>query len=111
MPCSAPAGTGGVADLPLLTDPALEPISSGKTVFDVRLDLIMRERAYWLFLTGHRQGDLRRLVRNYGLRQENVYPAGAYYGGFGTYGDDVNLPIPPGERNNPFFHGCLDREA
>src|SRR5205807_2635254 len=31
-----------------------------------RVDLMFSERAFWLFATGHRLGDLRRLVRQYG---------------------------------------------
>ncbi|HEU4642618.1 MAG TPA: RagB/SusD family nutrient uptake outer membrane protein [Gemmatimonadaceae bacterium] len=77
---------------------------------DARVDLTFRERALWLFLTGHRQGDLRRLVRQYGRRQEQVYPTGFYPGGQGVYGTDVTAPIPPGERVNPLFTGCFDRD-
>jgi hypothetical protein len=73
--------------------------------------LLFNERAYWLFLTGHRQGDLRRLVRNYGRSQETVYPTGVYYGGLGFYGSDVDLPIPATEQVNPYYSGCFNREA
>jgi hypothetical protein len=69
------------------------------------------ERAFWFFATGHRLGDLRRLVRQYGRAAESVFPTGAYFKG-GTYGPDVNLPIPFDELNNPLAQsGCLDREA
>jgi hypothetical protein len=79
---------------------------------DTRVDLVFRERAYWLFLTGHRQGDLRRLVRWYGRDPRTVYPAGSYPGGNGRYGNDVDAPIPIAEQNyNPLFHGCLRRGA
>src|SRR5690606_34893283 len=53
------AGLGGVAGLAPLHDPAEGPIPVGKTSQDVRLDLLMRERAFWLFFSGKRQGDLR----------------------------------------------------
>jgi hypothetical protein len=82
-----------------------------------RISMLFAERAYWLFLTGHRQGDLRRLVRQYRWPQQQVYPTGSYIvpqglvGQVGQYGTDVNLPIPPEERANPNFHGCLDRGA
>jgi hypothetical protein len=105
MPCTAPAGTGGVAGLPLLIDPGN---STGDTV---RINLVLQERAYWLFLTAHRQGDLRRLVRNYGRSPNAVYPTGVYFGGYGNYGNDITMPIPGAERINPHFHGCLDRGA
>jgi len=88
--------------LPPLTDPGSA---------DARLALLFQERAYWLFLTGHRQGDLRRLVRNYQRLPDAVYPTGVYYGGQGFYGTDVTLPIPASELPNPLFHGCLNREA
>jgi hypothetical protein len=106
-PSPAPAGIGGVAGLPPLSDPGQVDGSDS-----ARVTLLFTERAYWLFLTGHRQGDLRRLVRVYHRPQETVYPSGPYYGGYGTYGSDVNLPVPSGaESANPLFHGCLSREA
>jgi hypothetical protein len=101
-PAPAPAGTGGVAGLPRLNDPGSDT---------ARVTLLFTERAYWLYLTGHRQGDLRRLIRNYGRSPNAVYPSGTYNGGSGFYGSDVNLPIPDAELNNPYFHGCLDRRA
>lgn len=101
-PTPAPAGTGGVAGLPPLEDP-------GST--SARVTLLFTERAYWFFLTAHRQGDLRRLVRKYNRDVETVYPSGVYFGGLGVYGSDVNFPIPFQERSNPLFHGCYDRGA
>ena len=69
------------------------------------------ERAFWFFGTGHRLGDLRRLVRQYGRPAESVFPTGLYFKG-GTYGPDVNLPIPSQEANNPLApSGCIDRDA
>jgi hypothetical protein len=44
-----------------------------------RTDLLFRERAFWLYLTGHRLGDLRRLVRQYGRAQATVFPSGTYH--------------------------------
>ena len=64
----------------------------------------------WLYLTGHRLGDLRRLIRQYGRTANAVFPTGNLPSPLaGTYGNDVNLPIPFDERNNPKFNGCLDR--
>jgi hypothetical protein len=74
------------------------------------LDLLFSERAFWMFSTGHRLGDMRRLIRQYGLTEHEVFPGGGYVKG-GSYGDDVNLPIPQQEGNNPSAVGCLDREA
>jgi hypothetical protein len=97
------AGTGGVAGLAPLDAPG-DP--------DARLDLLFQERGYWLFLTAHRQGDLRRLVREYHRNPEQVYPTGPYAGLAGRYGPDVTAPIPAAERvANPLFHGCLNRGA
>ena len=77
-----------------------------------RVSLLFHERAYWLFLTGHRQGDLRRLIRQYGRDPNHVYPTGPYLApGAGRYGTDVNAPIPVTEDPNPLFHGCLNRDA
>jgi hypothetical protein len=109
-PTPAPAGTGGVAGLPPVSDPGASAQDTA------RVNLLFTERAYWLFLTAHRQGDLRRLVRDvslggYGRLPDTVYPTGFYFGGLGYYGDDVNLPIPTSERTNPLFHGCLNRGA
>ena len=75
-----------------------------------RIDLLFRERAFWLYLTGHRLGDMRRLVRQYGRAQDTVFPTGVYHKG-GEYGSDVNFPVSSDERNNPNFESCLDRNA
>lgn len=88
--------------LAALTDPGSD---------SARVSQVFAERGFWLFLTAHRQGDIRRLVRNYGRAQNTVYPTGAYFGGLGVYGTDVTLPIPPDERTNPLFTGCLNRDA
>ena len=55
-------------------------------------------------------GDLRRLIRQYGRTEDNVFPKGVYFKG-GVYGSDVNFPVPDGERVNPQFTGCIDRKA
>jgi hypothetical protein len=73
-------------------------------------DLLFSERAFWLYATGHRLGDMRRLIRVYGRGAETVFPTGDYHKN-GTYGTDVNLPIPIEEDNNPNSTGCLDRNA
>jgi hypothetical protein len=97
------AGTGGVAGLPPLEDTGTP---------DSRIDLLFRERAFWLFLTGHRQADLRRLVRNYGRRESDVYPTGSYPAPGQSFGSDVTIPIPVAESvSNPLFSGCISRDA
>lgn len=62
-------------------------------------DQLFKERAYWLFLTSHRLGDLRRLIRQYGRAANTVFPIGPYFHG-GNYGTDVNSPVPQQEQNN-----------
>ncbi len=77
---------------------------------DEGVDLLFSERAFWMFATGHRLGDMRRLIRQYGRSADQVFPSGVYLKG-GNYGDDVNLPLPQEEGNNPNFAGCIDRNA
>ncbi len=77
-----------------------------------QVDQLFKERAYWLFLTSHRLGDLRRLIRQYGRSAESVFPTGAYFKG-GNYGTDVNSPVPQQEQNNPLYvpGACHTNEA
>ena len=101
--------TGGVAGLAAnLTDPGTQPL---------RLDQLYRERALWLFGKGHRLGDLRRLVRQHGRSEASIWVNGAHHKG-GTYGSDMNFPIPQAEDNNTSFTTpaansgrCIDRSA
>lgn len=67
-----------------------------------QVDQLFKERAYWLYLTSHRLGDLRRLIRQYGRPANSVFPNGPYFKG-GNYGTDVNSPIPQQEQNNPSY--------
>jgi starch-binding outer membrane protein, SusD/RagB family len=95
-------------------DPALPNLATPGTQA-AATDLLFSERAFWLYATGHRLGDLRRLIRVYGRDPETVFPTGDYLRGgvvVGTYGPDVNLPIPIEEQNNPDAQsGCIDRNA
>ena len=77
-----------------------------------QVDQLFKERAYWLFLTSHRLGDLRRLVKQYGRSVNSVFPNGPYFKG-GTYGTDVNAPVPFSEQNNPNYTpgSCKQNEA
>ncbi|MGH7504451.1 MAG: tetratricopeptide repeat protein [Longimicrobiales bacterium] len=94
------------AGLPDLTD-------SGQSATELA-NLHFRERAFWFYSTAHRLGDLRRLIRQYGREATGVFPSGDYFKG-GSYGDDLNFPIPVEEDNNPntapLTQGCLDRNA
>jgi starch-binding outer membrane protein, SusD/RagB family len=75
---------------------------------DLRIDVTFRERAFWLYLTGHRMEDLRRLVRQYGRDPNTVYPVGVTAIGLQIQ-DNVDFPVSEDEQNNPNFHGCIDR--
>jgi hypothetical protein len=88
--------------LPALT--ATDVTNAGGAV-----NLLFKERAYWLWLSGHRLGDLRRLTHPpYNRGGETVFPTGAYFKG-GIYGTDYNFPVPFDETNNPNFTQCIDR--
>jgi hypothetical protein len=96
-----------------LTDPGIGAATPA-AARDARLRLLFRERAFWLFNTGHRQGDLRRMIRDYGYTQAQVFPTGPYYRTAGSfYGDDVNFPLPQREENNQEYDptACLTNEA
>ena len=88
-----------VAPLPALVAPATQAD---------QISQVFQERAYWMFLTGHRLGDMRRLIKHIGRGAETVFPTGTYFKG-GAYGVDVNFPVPFTETNNPNFSQCLDR--
>jgi hypothetical protein len=89
---------GGFGALAPLADPGTDA---------ARVDLMFRERAFWLYNTGHRIGDLRRLARpllagGYGRPVAQVFPNGSYFKG-GDYGADVAFSLPQEEVNNPNF--------
>jgi hypothetical protein len=84
--------------LPPLADPGND---------SARVSLLFSERAFWLFATGHRHGDLRRLVRQYGRDPNAIFPHGLFQHGPKSYGTMVMF-TPYGEESNPNFHGCLD---
>jgi hypothetical protein len=102
-------------ELAFVAGPALAAVVDPGTP-DARVDLMFRERAFWMYLTGHRLGDLRRMVRQYGRTPDSVFPGG---GGQpyvvngnnkgGNFGNDYNLPVPFDEVNNPKFLSCIDR--
>lgn len=68
-----------------------------------RVDLLFSERGFWLFATGHRLGDLRRLIRDYGRAPNTVFPVGNSVK-TGPYGNDVNLAIAFDEKNNTAYN-------
>jgi starch-binding outer membrane protein, SusD/RagB family len=90
--------------MPALTDPGT---AAG------RVNLLFREKAFWQFGRGHRLGDLRRLIRDYGRAADgsDTFPVGQHYKG-GTFGPDLNLPVTTAEQQgNPNFSTCIDRKA
>jgi starch-binding outer membrane protein, SusD/RagB family len=95
-------GNYKVAVMPLLTT---TPANK-----DEAITLLYREKAFWTFGRGQRLADLRKLVRNYGRTDAQVFPTGAYFKG-GNYGTDENFPVPSSEQVNPLFTSCLDRKA
>lgn len=95
------------ANTQLGVDSTLAPLSDPGPANNAELLLTMRERAFWLFATAHRLGDMRRLVRDYGLSANSVYPTGTYIFASapqGTYGPDLVFPVPLEEGNNPDFN-------
>jgi hypothetical protein len=79
--------------LPDLVDPGAD---------EARVDLMFYERAFWLYGTAHRLGDLRRMVRQYGRDQADVFPSGKFFKD-GDYGNHVVLPVSFNEINNDKF--------
>jgi starch-binding outer membrane protein, SusD/RagB family len=92
-----------------------------------RENLHFQERGFWLYLTGQRLGDMRRMIRQYNRPAETVFPTGTYrrllfatvatpdnalaFRDFNfTYGPDVNFPIPFDEQNNPLDVQCINRQ-
>ena len=94
----------GVTGLAPLTDPGTA---------DGRVDLMFSERAFWLFATANRLGDLRRMIRQYGRSANAIFPTGTHHKG-PQYGSDVNFPVPDQEKQNPNYSdgiSCIDRNA
>src|SRR5262249_40014105 len=102
-----PAASG---QLPDLSDPG--PAVAAPDTNRLREDLLFRERALWLYLTAHRQGDLRRLIRQYNRPPDAVYPTGSYPGATGAYGTEITWPVPASEQTlNPRYTGCVHHNA
>jgi len=93
----------------LTTIPVMAALATPANQTDAT-SLLFREKAFWTFGRGQRLPDLRRLVRQYGRTDDQVFPTGNYFKG-GKYGTDENFPVPSSEAVNPLFTGCLDRKA
>lgn len=99
------------------TTPTLAALTDPGTQLG-RLQLLFKERAYWLYVTAHRLGDMRRLSRAGGGTaggfvanglsaygdltggQASVYPVGVYpYSNPTSYGTNVSMPVPSSEES------------
>jgi hypothetical protein len=91
---------------------ALGPLSDPGTP-DARINLLFSERAYTMWITSHRLGDMRRLIYQYGRAATAVFPTGAFVRGniSRQYGTDVSFPVPVEEKNNPNFTSCDNSKA
>ncbi|MBC8087774.1 MAG: hypothetical protein H7Z40_10960 [Phycisphaerae bacterium] len=92
---AAPPGYGRtIAALTPLTDPGTPA---------ARRDMIFREKAFWLFGLGHRYGDMRRMMRQYGMTANQVFPNGTTWqiNRAPGYSTDVVFRTPTAETFNP----------
>jgi hypothetical protein len=106
---AAPPGYGRtIAAMAPLSDPGAPA---------ARRDLIFREKGFWLFGLGHRYGDMRRMMRQYGMTQEQVFPNGTWQINRAPgYSTDVVFRTPTAESFNPLqpvdadgAPTCIDR--
>jgi hypothetical protein len=91
-------------------NPSLPPLTFQGTQAG-RVDQLFRERAFWLFATGHRHGDLRRLVRQYGRPVESVFPIGNAMLANVAYGTSVTFTPDESQATSPNFTACINRTA
>lgn len=93
--------------------PAMSVIPVRPTDADSAVNMLYSERAFWLFMTGRRLGDMRRLIKNYGRNSETVFPTGTWHGGLGqTYGTATAIPFnfKAQSQYNPYITtGCTTR--
>jgi starch-binding outer membrane protein, SusD/RagB family len=118
------AGNMGGTYIPITgTIPMLQADSTTSAPATEQVDVMFRERAFWLYGTGMRLGDMRRLIRQYGRDQSTVFPVGPFPNGnaptlpapIPNYGTDVNLTLPTaGSRltdPNSAYKGCTSKAA
>ncbi len=96
----------------------LDTLTSDSTVSasdTLRVNVMFRERAFWLYTTGRRFGDLRRKVRQYRRPFETVFPIGLHptlTSVQRVFSRNANLAPPATEvESNPKYAGCFDRNA
>ncbi|HVB30770.1 MAG TPA: hypothetical protein VNE60_04505 [Gemmatimonadaceae bacterium] len=98
----------GVFKIPAMAPLPMPPDKTTAT------NVFFREKALWQFERGYRMDDLRRLVRQYGRTQDQVFPSGGFTRNgtpSGQFGTEVAFPVPDYEMTNPNFHGCIDNNA
>ena len=87
----------------LRTAAGLDPLAPAATA-TAQQDQLFTERAFWMFGTAHRLGDLRRLITQYGRPVNSVFPSGTYFKG-NAYGNQVAFLVPQEEeQDNPNYN-------
>jgi len=95
-----------------MVTPAMAPIPTMPTATADQVNLLYQERAFWLYLTGRRLGDMRRLIRNYGRDPETVFPTGDYPIQGAKYGKATAIPFikaAEAQFNPKITTGCTTR--
>jgi type II secretory pathway pseudopilin PulG len=92
-----------------ISTPVMTALATPSTQ-DAAINLYFREKAFWTFSRGQRLPDLRRLIRQYGRTESQVFPEGTFFKG-GPYENDVDFPVTIDELNNPNFQACANRSA
>jgi starch-binding outer membrane protein, SusD/RagB family len=108
---TSPTGTGWLGILNTLRSTAITPALPALADpgnFDARVNMLFRERAFWMYGTGHRMGDLRRLLRQYGRSEAQTWPKGIYKAGV-SYGNEVVFILTLSEQANPNVRVCADK--
>jgi hypothetical protein len=109
---------------PMTASPTVDSLNPTATQ---AVDIMFRERAFWLYGTGTRLGDMRRLIRQYGRDQSTVFPVGPFPNGNAStlpepipnYGTDVNITLPTSAGMasggltdpNSAYKGCTSKAA
>ena len=84
------------------------PTTPGSPSQIARENFQFKERAFYLYLTSHRLGDMRREVRQIGRSVNTVFPTGRFVrtaANRPSYGTDVAFPVPFDEQNNSKYIG------
>jgi hypothetical protein len=93
-----------------LTSPVMGALAVPGTAAAARA-LFFREKAFWQFGRGWRLNDMRRLMRQYGLAENQAYPSGTFFKTSLPYGTDITFPVTSSENPNPNYvaGGCIDK--